>query len=182
MECLGYKNHVKIFNSKHFQLPQNRERIFIISIRKDIETNFDLNEIKLNHTINPIKNFIEDIDNIDKRHFVTRPLRPLNIKQKSDIITVGEVSSKGSQAGKVYDINGLFPTICAGTHGYAFGYIYQNNKVRQITPQEAFLFMGFSKKEYKQCEELGISHTQLYKMAGNAIAVPILEEIFKKLL
>lgn len=35
------------------------------------------------------------------------------------IVRVGQVSNKGSQAGMVYDPNGLFPTICAGTHGYA---------------------------------------------------------------
>lgn len=28
-----------------------------------------------------------------------------------------------SQAGMVYGIDGIFPTICACTHGYAFGYI-----------------------------------------------------------
>ena len=35
------------------------------------------------------------------------------------IVRVGQVSNKGSQAGMVYDPNGLFPTICADTHGYA---------------------------------------------------------------
>jgi len=36
----GYKNYWKILNAKDFGIPQNRERIFIISIRKDIEQGF----------------------------------------------------------------------------------------------------------------------------------------------
>lgn len=39
------------------------------------------------------------------------------------IVRVGNVSIGTSQAGMVYGINGVFPTICACTHGYAFGYI-----------------------------------------------------------
>lgn len=41
------------------------------------------------------------------------------------IVRVGQVSNKGSQAGMVYDPNGLFLTICAGTHGYAMGNIIE---------------------------------------------------------
>lgn len=36
---------------------------------------------------------------------------------------MGNVSTETSQAGMVYGIDGIFPTICACTHGYAFGYI-----------------------------------------------------------
>ena len=41
------------------------------------------------------------------------------------IIRVGQVSNQGSQSGMVYDTNGLFPTICAYTHGYAIGNIIE---------------------------------------------------------
>ena len=40
-----------------------------------------------------------------------------------EIVRIGNVSVGKSQAGMVYDIDGVFPTICACTHGYAFGYI-----------------------------------------------------------
>ena len=39
------------------------------------------------------------------------------------IIRIGNVSTGRSQAGMVYGIDGLFPTLCACTHGYAIGYI-----------------------------------------------------------
>lgn len=44
-------------------------------------------------------------------------------KDMNKIIRVGQVSNKGSQAGMVYDSEGLFPTVCACTHGYAIGNI-----------------------------------------------------------
>lgn len=47
---------------------------------------------------------------------------------KCRIISLGNASTNNSQAGKVYSVNGLFPTICACTHGYAIGYILINNK------------------------------------------------------
>jgi len=40
---------------------------------------------------------------------------------------IGQTSSDGSQAGQVYDTKGLFPAMCAGTHGYAMGNILQLN-------------------------------------------------------
>lgn len=36
MEKLGYKNYYQVLNAKHYGVPQNRERVFTVSIRKDI--------------------------------------------------------------------------------------------------------------------------------------------------
>lgn len=38
LEKAGYNNYWKVLNAKDFGIPQNRERVFIISIRKDIDT------------------------------------------------------------------------------------------------------------------------------------------------
>lgn len=40
MTKLGYKSFYKVLNAKDFEIPQNRERVFTISIRKDIEKDF----------------------------------------------------------------------------------------------------------------------------------------------
>lgn len=37
IEDLGYNNYWRVLNAKDFGIPQNRERVFIISIRKDID-------------------------------------------------------------------------------------------------------------------------------------------------
>ena len=40
LDAVGYNNYWDILNSKYFGSPQNRERVFIVSIRKDIDTGF----------------------------------------------------------------------------------------------------------------------------------------------
>lgn len=38
LESAGYNNYWKVLNAKDFGIPQNRERVFIVSIRKDIDS------------------------------------------------------------------------------------------------------------------------------------------------
>ena len=40
LEAAGYANYYQVLNAKDFGVPQNRERVFIVSIRKDIDTGF----------------------------------------------------------------------------------------------------------------------------------------------
>lgn len=45
LEQAGYNNYWKILNSKDYGIPQNRERVFIVSIRKDLDDgNFKFGE------------------------------------------------------------------------------------------------------------------------------------------
>lgn len=44
LEEAGYNNYWKVLNAKDFGIPQNRERVFIVSIRKDIDTGFEFPE------------------------------------------------------------------------------------------------------------------------------------------
>ena len=54
-------------------------------------------------------------------------------------------------------------------------------RVRKLTPKECWRLMGFSDDDIDKCITLGISNTQLYKLAGNSIVVNVLEEILKML-
>lgn len=40
LEAAGYNNYWQVLNAKDYGIPQNRERVFIISIRKDIDKGF----------------------------------------------------------------------------------------------------------------------------------------------
>lgn len=40
LEQAGYNNYYKVLNAKNFGIPQNRERVFIVSIRKDVDFKF----------------------------------------------------------------------------------------------------------------------------------------------
>ena len=44
--------------------------------------------------------------------------------------------------------------------------------MRYLTPGECWKFMGFSYGDYSKAKAVGLSDLQLYKQAGNSIAVP----------
>lgn len=44
LEQAGYNNYWKVLNAKDYGIPQNRERVFIISIRKDIDKGYEFPE------------------------------------------------------------------------------------------------------------------------------------------
>lgn len=54
-------------------------------------------------------------------------------------------------------------------------------RIRKLTPLECWRLMGFDDEDLRKAEKV-CSNTQLYKQAGNSIAVPVLENIFKQLL
>ena len=81
-----------------------------------------------------------------------------------------------SQANRIHDINKKAPTIMAGSHGYANGYINQDGDIRKLTPIE--------------CERLqtlpdnytdGVSDTQRYKGLGNGWTVDVVAHILRKM-
>lgn len=96
-------------------------------------------------------------------------------------LCIGQVSTRNSQAGKVYSTDGVSQTLCAGTHGYAMGNIEHNLRIRKLTPRECWRLMGFDDTDYNKASKVN-SDTQLYKQAGNSIVVDVLYYIFKQLL
>ena len=68
MESLGYNNYYKVLNAKDYGIPQNRERIYTISIRKDIDdNNFNFpekEELKLK-----LKDMLED--EVDEKYYLS---------------------------------------------------------------------------------------------------------------
>ncbi len=59
--------------------------------------------------------------------------------------------------------------------------VVENLRIRKLTPKECWRLMGISDDDFGKAEEVN-SNTQLYKQAGNAIVVDVLEEIFKELI
>ena len=57
----------------------------------------------------------------------------------------------------------------------------ENLRIRKLTPKECWRLMGFDDTDFDKAEKV-CSNSQLYKQAGNSIAVNVLSEIFNKLL
>ena len=53
----------------------------------------------------------------------------------------------------------------------------KNYRIRKLTPKECWRLMGISDNDFEKAQEVN-SNTQLYKQAGNAIVVDVLEAIF----
>ena len=70
VESLGYNNFAKVLNATEFGCPQNRERIFVVSIRKDISDKFYFPQpIKLEKRF---KDVLES--NVDEKYYLSNAL------------------------------------------------------------------------------------------------------------
>ena len=98
LDSYGYNNYWKVLNAKDYGIPQNRERVFVISIRKDIDNGtfkfpekFPL-ELKL-------KDMLEDeVD--DKFYLTPKQIKCLNVNEPkgTDILHVGNTKSGGQKS------------------------------------------------------------------------------------
>lgn len=61
------------------------------------------------------------------------------------------------------------------------GTISHDFRIRKLTPTECFRLQGFPDAMVQQARELGISDSQLYKMAGNAVTVNVAKAVAQKL-
>lgn len=159
LEEAGYNNYWQVLNAKNYGVPQNRERVFIVSIRKDI----DKGTFKFPEPFESDKR-LKDIleDEVDEKYFLSEKMikgfiANTNSGNEKKPIRVGEVTPN-SQAGQVYSTDGMSPTIVAGTHGYANGNIIEagnlNNK-------------GWYKSSNKVYSNKGIAPTITAMQGGN---------------
>ena len=189
---IGYDTEREVPNSREYGLPQNRERVFTLGHLRGRstgkvfpidgtgnETGMDINILahrkgyRKNTQVYDVNGSTGTLDTCQGGG------RQPHILVKA----VGQVSSKGSQARKVYDTEGIFPTICAGTHGYANGYIKmrETDRIRRLTPRECWRLQGIPDEITDKVIRAKVSDTQMYRGAGDACTVNVIYEIAKKL-
>lgn len=115
IESLGYTNYWKILNAKDFGIPQSRERIFIISIRNDVDKKFfrfpTILKLKL-------KDLLEK--NVEEKYYLSKnniqeliKERPYDFKfenSEEPYILIKENTKKGYVKAEIGDsINYTFP-------------------------------------------------------------------------
>lgn len=71
---------------------------------------------------------------------------------------------------------GKSPTIMTGA---GTGTVTPDLRIRRLTPLECWRLQGFRDEDYQNVVDAGVSPSQLYKQAGNSIAVPVVEHIFR---
>ena len=53
--------------------------------------------------------------------------------------------------------------------------------LRKLMPIESWRLQGFSDEQFNRAAALGLRDGQLYKMAGNAVSVPVIKAIGEKI-
>lgn len=71
----------------------------------------------------------------------------------------------------------MFTLTVTDRHG-----IVHHGRIRRLMPIEAWRLQGFTTEQFEKVAATGMSDTQLYKQAGNAVSVPVVEEIARNLL
>ncbi len=105
MNEIGYTSFYQVLNAKDYGIPQNRERVFTISIRNDIDIDFVFPEKQeLSSTISDFEEY-----EIDDRFIVKKALNIKNTKNYIQWSNSGKMQN--SQAERAYYENGLAPTI-----------------------------------------------------------------------
>lgn len=198
----GYHLVLLKMNTKDYGIPQNRPRIFIVGFL-DVEnyTRFKIPEpTKLELRL---KDMLQDW--IPKKYFLSQRMLNGFVSGKSEFknrfktknqnsnyatcldtregnrrtnnfIKVGYIN-QDTQASTVFSANGICSTLNAGMYGYEQGYIFNNSIIRKLTPFECFRLQGVKDRDIK----LVNSDTQSYKIAGNAISVNVMQQLFKSL-
>ena len=80
---------------------------------------------------------------------------------------------------KTIDKSGLSPTLTTRPEGFktAILPITNNLRIRKLTPLECWRLQGFSDEQFYKAKNNGVSNSQLYKQAGNAVTVNVVDAI-----
>jgi len=188
LDNAGYKVYHKLLNSLNFGVPQMRERIYFVGIRKDLVTNDFNYDFPTEYTGNT--KYLEDclIDD-EKLTFDERLssyktfLKYLNNKYNKDKYKMNDLLSKDYRVIdtrqsdlRIYDKK--TPTLRRGRHGILY---VKNNKFKKLSGYEALLLQGFPKK-YADEVKGKISNSKLLQQSGNAMTINVIEEISRNLM
>ncbi|MCO4648825.1 DNA methylase [Streptococcus infantarius subsp. infantarius] len=156
LDELGYDAEWQILNSKDYGVPQNRERVYIIGHLRG----------ECRRQVFPIfgKN---------------------GTTNKANIKQIGNINNSTSfggnpQTGRVYDVDGISPTLNTMQGGGREPKILIDKKIRKLTPRECWRLQGFPDWAFDKAQEVN-SNSQLYKQAGNSVTVNVIKVIAERL-
>ena len=168
LEKLGYKNQWFILNAKDFGIPQSRERVFCVSILNE-EKQLNLQKTELKKTL------FDFLDEPNDSLFIA----------KTDVCINGNGAFRGRQNedGKWVQRLELRKDNCCNTLTTVSkdNIIVQDGKYRYLTGRECLRLMGLFEEEIDSISSV-LTNNILVKLAGNSIVIPVIEEVFRRLL
>ena len=202
LDELGYNSYYQVLNAKDYGIPQNRERVYTISIRKDINNdNFkfpEKEELKLR-----LKDILED--EVDKKYYLNDK-QLLAIKNSTYMSTQRRIQEKDCcdtlcardfkdpkcvriggifdteksrhQAGSIYDKNGLSPSLDTMQGGYRQPMIeeyentYVGKKYNDFVKNKGYFPKMFNPYNCKEIEN--VAPTQTTQCGNTASSATVL--------
>jgi DNA (cytosine-5)-methyltransferase 1 len=168
----GYNIHYKVLNTSSItNIPQHRERIYIVCLKDTVAFNLDFDTTE--HEA--IQSCLET--DIPSKYYYTNKSSTWNllepaVKSKDTVYQYRRVYVRENKSKEC-------PTLTAnmGSGGHNVPIILDEKGIRKLTPRECFNFQGFP-KSYKLPP---IADSHLYKLAGNAVSLPVVQLIANRL-
>ena len=176
LETRGYNVSYKVIDSRYYNSPQSRHRIYIICNKNKNYTFREMNKPMVPvSTI--IDNSITDFFDYSTRYNLEECTGNSMMKYK---LINKETGKGGRQGERVYDISKCGPTICAssGGPGAKTGLYFIDGKIRTLTINETLKMFGFD--DSYQYKSLATKNKMLFYL-GNSIVVNVVEELIKDL-
>jgi DNA (cytosine-5)-methyltransferase 1 len=175
LEEAGYKVKEAVLNSMtHANVPQNRERLFIVGFRDESKSQaFKFpGKLKLTTTIEDLLRHEE----AKERHFYTERFgcyAQIKRELKSE-----ETLYQWRRQYVRENMRNVCPTLTAnmGAGGHNVPLLKHGAKIRKLTPRECGLFQGFG-DDFKLPQ--GMAESRLYHQFGNSVTVPLIARIAK---
>ena len=171
LEKLGYTNYWQVLNAKDYGIPQNRERVFMVSILGEYTYTFPKTE--------PLKLKLKDLleDEVDEKYYLS----------EKALKTYTDMTDRNGY------VRGLrFNPYHADKQEYAYtidtregertedNYIIDDKGIRKLTHKEIGRLFDFTDEDTEKILKVN-SSTQFKKQFGNSIVVNVLEKIFDSL-
>ena len=179
LESEGYHIKHEVLNTMtHGNIPQNRERIYIVAFKD--KTTFDKfvfpKPVKLTKQLSDVIDYTNEVDAkfyYTKESFSHYDQLVANITNQNTIYQWRRVYVRENKSG-------VSPTLTAnmGTGGHNVPLVLTDYGIRKLTPRECFSIQGFP-KNFK-LPDTAPSH--LYKQAGNSVSVTVIYAIAKNIL
>ena len=184
LEGFGYGNAWRVFNGVDFGCPQNRERVFMLSVlgetSEHVKQKLDSIQLvpRVNGHTNPMRPYIED--NVEDELFVNAPYTLNEKKEKRSVCNLiarrDDISY--DQTRRIYSLDGASP--CLTTSGSP-QIMLDNGKFRTITAREGYRFMGVKDEDIDTIlTKTNLSHRAHVALAGNSICIPVMEAIYNE--
>lgn len=180
LEELGYIVFDKVMNAMEYaNIPQNRERIFIIAFDKEKVPNYT--DFKFPEK-EPLKSTIKDcIDYTiqDKKLFYGDSMK--HIDEIRTCITSKETIYQWRRQYVRENKSNVCPTLTAnmGTGGHNVPLILTDHGIRKLSPKECLNFQGYPKNYHFPTN---IADSAKYKQAGNSVVVPLIRKVCQSII